>query len=231
MEADRSQLTMLIGLAVIAIFFFSTLCCIGGIFARSAPSPSEVFVLSAILILAIGGPWRWWSSSGTSAARPGRCAASWTAGAGAGKCSRSIDAELADTGACWTTGHWSHGTQLLRSNVIAVTRTWLIQARPGHCAVVHSAGPGLGPIRNWSRGECGCPAPASTSTSAAGFAAARLRNVLVTNEATLQQLFEELLERRPGLLTGCAANTWTCWSVAAMRWPRRTPSASGSTRR
>jgi hypothetical protein len=112
-----------------------------------------------------------------------------------------IDTELRPPAPRWLRGTWPRSFMYPPPDFTAVTASWLVQMRPGHAALVRLAELAwvhkrVVPKLVWWVGD------------RYGFElAVRLRDgtavkVRADDEAELGELLEELLERRPGLLTG-----------------------------
>lgn len=112
-----------------------------------------------------------------------------------------IDADLRATATRWTYGRWPRSILYSQPDFMAIGAVWLIQMRPGHAelvrltdlAWVHER---VVPKRLWGLGD-------RYRFDLVG----RLRDgssmsIRADDEAELAELLDELLERRPALLTG-----------------------------
>ena len=112
-----------------------------------------------------------------------------------------IDKELQDPEDAWTAGYWPQSIPLMRPEVTAVTRSWLMSIRGGQCAVVHLrelvwVHREVVSSRLWTTG------PSFRFHLGCRLVSGELKTIVAKTEADSNDLFEELLERRPALLAG-----------------------------
>src|SRR5262245_20179067 len=191
---ERGKLVVLTIVAVIATLLFG-FCCSG---AWSPPLSIGTASIITMPVTLIGLPW-WWlafrSTYHTFRHDLERDLARY------GKPSQlidAIDAELRDTPDLWVRGYYFD--VFIRKDFIALTPHWLVQLRPHRAAVMRLDDivwvyKRVVPRRVWVR-----------STSYRIQLGCRLRDgsllLVEWREDDLDELVEELIERRPGLLTG-----------------------------
>jgi hypothetical protein len=200
MAAERVHLNVLLAFAAVVTVSMTMICCMPFLTYPSSPGPGSTLVLMALYGAFVSGPWAayFWRTR----FRPilPRIRAELERHGAWRDVLRQIDEEL-QGGSEWFAGYWALGLQPFRTDALAVTRSWLIQVRPGRCVLVQLSD------LVWVHKEVVprrhlLPGPEFCFHLGCRLRGGETRIIRVASETILHQLFEVLLERRPGLLCG-----------------------------